>query len=318
MESLKHIKSLWAINEDNSYSPDKPFRTTKFKELNENNLETMIKNILQGSKVNEGLPIDLIKEIESLMDKNGNIIKIMEIPNMSVLEKIFKKDKEYMFMREVSETELDFVLPLYKKSIKKEVFKLSTSKKKEESILDYAKFIKKKEVSKNEIQKVDFLGTRTNNPRYIDSNKNGTTQYFHSLLNETMLSMKKYYTDEITESNKSSFINLYEKPTIRKVLTGLSEAKYEPNRMTYELPKLAGFLTLKRKKKTVNPIKNLDVDGNISDKPTNKAHNNQREILSDFYDEFPLEFIKETWLFKFICHSYKLVNLYHVHSAMFS
>jgi hypothetical protein len=224
------------------------------------------------------------------MDANGNIKVILNNPNLSTFEVLMQRDLEYILQREVSETEENFVQPLFTKSVVPEKFKFPTAKKSEEGFLDYARF--------TNVQPTTFMGAQENSQKYIDSNKHGAEQWFHSMINEALLTMKKYYCDEISESNKSSFINLYERPTISKALSCLADSKYIPNRMNHELPKYSGFLALKRKKKsnTKSP----------------------REVVGDFFDEYPLEFLKETWLYKYYCHTYKVIDLYNVHSAMFS
>ena len=66
--------------------------------------------------------------------------------------------------------------------------------------------------------KSNFLAERVSNPKYVNVNTDGITKYFHNISNEILLSIRKYYLDEVGGGdNKTSFANLYERPTIEKV-----------------------------------------------------------------------------------------------------
>ena len=88
-----------------------------------------------------------------------------------------------------------------------------------------------------------FLANRKCNKKYMEGNKHGIAKYFHGLLNEVLLSFRKFYRDEVGGANtKTSFSNLYETPTLQKVLANLQRYKYVINDKYSEIPHYGGYI----------------------------------------------------------------------------
>ena len=146
----------------------------------------------------------------------------------------------------------------------------------------------------------NFLAERISNPKYTKINKDGITKYFHNLTNEILQSIRKYYLDEVGGGdNKTSFANLYERPTLEKVLNNLDiKCKYTMNNRYEEIPKYVGYTMQTRKEKSLGNAENI------------------RKTGADNSDDYPIHLIRETFQFKFLTSTRKSVSILKMKSTI--
>lgn len=133
----------------------------------------------------------------------------------------------------------------------------------------------------------------------MEGNKHGIAKYFHGLLNEVLLSFRKFYRDEVGGANtKTSFSNLYETPTLQKVLANLQRYKYVINDKHSEIPQYGGYINLGRKEK-INPQENL------------------RKFAAENSDEYPMSIIRQSFIFKFLTATNKSLTIFNMKKIFF-
>ena len=288
LQSLKMFQSMFDRALFMSYNPDEVINFEREIDLGLSRLQQTVMKLLKYKhfKYYEEEQHHLLNDIQPLFDELGNIKSIFKVIPQRKFVKLVQKDLNFLFTKELTQTELNFFLPfeliIFKRAISIQPPKYPFHHRPE---FEYA--------SQEVIENLSTVLEPSMPHQAADKSEKTTSSiknYLELYNREILLHLKKFKSVEISEINKISSTSSIERQAVEQVLSNLHPINFEAKKSKYPFGSYSGFVP---KKSQTNFGKKVDID---------------REMRAYYYDDYAIHEVQETNLFIYFTQSNKMLS----------